>query len=210
MTKDDIIKLAREAGLPMAWISDTGVLNWTDLEAFANLVAAAEREACAKGKRGSIALARSLCYEIAGATSEDDMDGGEYGSVDIAEILSAEVVRLQAALAQPEQQAEPSQWRDMVVVSLVREGINKHKARELADHFAVQQRAEPVQERITRIAWDERGVRTVNGIPDDAPQRPWLGLTDDEITELDMEISGRTMDECVRAIETKLKAKNDH
>ena len=41
-------------------------------------------------------------------------------------------------------------------------------------------------------------------------QRPWVGLTDDEITELDMEISGRTMDECVRAIEAKLKAKNDH
>jgi hypothetical protein len=36
--------------------------------------------------------------------------------------------------AQPEQ--EPTQWRDMVVVSLVREGINKHRARELADHFA--------------------------------------------------------------------------
>lgn len=36
--------------------------------------------------------------------------------------------------AQSEQ--EPSQWRDMVVVSLVREGINKHRARELADHFA--------------------------------------------------------------------------
>ena len=36
--------------------------------------------------------------------------------------------------AQTEQ--EPTQWRDMVVVSLVREGINKHKARELADHFA--------------------------------------------------------------------------
>jgi len=30
---------------------------------------------------------------------------------------------------------EPSEWRDMVVVTLVREGINKHKARELADHF---------------------------------------------------------------------------
>ena len=41
-------------------------------------------------------------------------------------------------------------------------------------------------------------------------QRPWVGLTDEEITELDMEISGRTMDECVRAIEAKLKAKNDH
>ena len=35
-------------------------------------------------------------------------------------------------------------------------------------------------------------------------------LTDEEITELDMEISGRTMDECVQAIEDKLKEKNDH
>ena len=43
---------------------------------------------------------------------------------------------LREALAQPEQ--EPSQWREMVVVTLVREGINKHKARELADHFAAQ------------------------------------------------------------------------
>ena len=68
MTKDEIIRMAREAGLPMAWISDTGVLNWTDLKAFADLIAAhkaevitaeayrcgheagavAEREACAK------------------------------------------------------------------------------------------------------------------------------------------------------------------
>ena len=61
------------------------------------------------GKRGSIALARSLCYQINGAADDsDDMDGGGYGSVDIAEILSAEVVRLQKALAQPE--AEPVAW----------------------------------------------------------------------------------------------------
>jgi hypothetical protein len=37
----------------------------------------------------------------------------------------------------------------MVVVTLVREGINKHRARELADHFAA--------------------------------QRPWQGLTDEEV-----------------------------
>jgi hypothetical protein len=55
-------------------------------------------------KRGSIALARSLCYEIAGATSEDDISGSDYGSVDIAEILSAEVEWLREALAQPEQE----------------------------------------------------------------------------------------------------------
>ena len=50
-------------------------------------------------KRGSIALARSLCYEIAGPTDEDDdITGSDYGSVDIAEILSAEVERLRAAI----------------------------------------------------------------------------------------------------------------
>ena len=73
MTKDEIIRMAREAGLPMAWISDTGVLNWTDLEAFANLVLAnnppqssmawqegyeagkqAEREDCAKVCEGRL------------------------------------------------------------------------------------------------------------------------------------------------------------
>ena len=75
-----------------------------------------------------------------------------------------------------------------------------------------QQQAEPVQERITRIAWDERGVRTVNGIPDDAPQRPWLGLTDDEITEIRLKTfdAVATNHESYRAIEAKLKEKNDH
>ena len=90
MTKD-IIRMAREAGVVI-----DGAMH--DLARLGQEIE--------QGKRGSIALARSLCYEIAGATSEDDMDGGEYGSVDIAEILSAEVLRLQAALAQPEQQAE--------------------------------------------------------------------------------------------------------
>ena len=47
MTKDEIIKMAREAGMPMVWISNSGVLTWTELIAFAALAAAAEREACA-------------------------------------------------------------------------------------------------------------------------------------------------------------------
>ena len=52
-------------------------------------------------KRGSIDLARRLCYEIAGATDEeDDKTGSGYGSVDIAEILSAEVERLRGAIGQ--------------------------------------------------------------------------------------------------------------
>lgn len=47
MTRDDIIKMAREAGLS----NDFGHLGYPylpELERFAELVAAAEREACAK------------------------------------------------------------------------------------------------------------------------------------------------------------------
>ena len=52
---------------------------------------------------------------------------------DFEEEVYAAINALKAALEQ-----EPSQWRDMVVVSLVREGIDKHRARELADHFTAQ------------------------------------------------------------------------
>ena len=38
----------------------------------------------------------------------------------------------------PAAQPEPTPWRDMIVATLVREGIDKHKARKLADHFAAQ------------------------------------------------------------------------
>ena len=81
-----------------------------------------------------------------------------------------------------EQQAEPSQWRDMVVVSLVREGIDKHKARELADHFAT------------------------------PPQRPWVGLTPEEILDLfdRNNVYGSKWIEFARTVEAKLKEKNDH
>lgn len=47
--------------------------------------------------KGSIALARSQCVEIEGYTDDDqDMEGLGYSSVDVAEILSAEVERLRA------------------------------------------------------------------------------------------------------------------
>ena len=56
----------------------------------------------------------------------------------------AALVAAHKAMEQPGQ--EPTPWRDMIVVTLVREGINKHKARELADHFAAQPVQEPVGE----------------------------------------------------------------
>ena len=70
---------------------------------------------------------------------------------------------LRAALEQ--QQAEPVAWRDMIVVSLVREGVNKHKARELADHFATQptQQAEPPPEwLLIKNILDEYGLQAID------------------------------------------------
>ena len=65
MTKDDIIKLAREAGFlidthaqkyqPNCILSTHGLID-ENLQRFANLAAAAEREACAK-----------VCGDFAGA-----------------------------------------------------------------------------------------------------------------------------------------------
>ena len=65
----------------------------------------------------------------------------------------------------------------------------------------------PVQERITHITWDERGVRTVNGIPDDSPRRKELSAS--EIlnmmpSAIPAEYDGPLM-EFARAIEAKLK-----
>ena len=44
MNRDDIIRMAQEADMPIHWLSESGVLKWSDLERFAILVAAAERE----------------------------------------------------------------------------------------------------------------------------------------------------------------------
>ena len=110
-------------------------------------------------KRGSIDLARSLCYQINGAADDsDDSDGGEYGSVDIAEILSAEVERLQEALAQQEQ--EPVAWRVKVETKL-RNG--------LVD-VGYQVRSE-------KLSKHDEPLYT------HPPQRTWVGLTDEEIAD---------------------------
>lgn len=44
MDREQVIALAKDSGLPTAWISDSGVLTWTDLEHFANLIETHLRE----------------------------------------------------------------------------------------------------------------------------------------------------------------------
>jgi hypothetical protein len=46
MTRDDIIRMAREAGAVIVYDAEVGLFGDAKVEAFANLVAAAEREAC--------------------------------------------------------------------------------------------------------------------------------------------------------------------
>ncbi len=46
LNKDDIIRMVKEAGISKPW--DQEPVKWETLERFAKLVAAAEREACAK------------------------------------------------------------------------------------------------------------------------------------------------------------------
>ena len=56
----------------------------------------------------------------------------------LREALAREHAMHELARLGQEIEQEPSAWRGMIVVTLVREGIDKHKARELADHFAAQ------------------------------------------------------------------------
>tara|TARA_R110000868_G_scaffold230617_1_gene483849 strand:- start:631 stop:1248 length:618 start_codon:yes stop_codon:yes gene_type:complete len=91
------------------------------------------------------------------------------------------ITALRTALEQ--QQAEPTPWRDMVVVNLVREGVNKHKARELADHFATtpQQQAEPPPPEwpLIKNILDEYGLQAINFVADwKSAQRPWDNFND--------------------------------
>ena len=128
-------------------------------------------------KRGSIALARQLCYQINGAAddSDDISAGGGYGSVDIAEILSREVVRLREALAQ---EKEP------VVLQYPQKDIDWQREQQIKA-----QASTPPQ-----------------GIYYTPPQRTWVRLTDEDISEI---VRGtHNTGSFVRAIEAKLKEKN--
>jgi hypothetical protein len=48
MTSDDVIRLAREAGMALGFTQGVAVMNHENLERFAALVAAHEREECAR------------------------------------------------------------------------------------------------------------------------------------------------------------------
>lgn len=66
--------------------------------------------------------------------------------------------KMKSQLPDQAQKQEPvAMQMDVIVVNLVREGINKHRARELAEHFI--KHTSP-------------------------PQRQWVGLTDDDLRQI--------------------------
>ena len=143
-------------------------------------------------KRGSIALARSLCYQINGAADDsDDMDGGGYGSVDIAEILSIEVVRLQEALAQPHE-------------TTLKE-FNQQIHDDPNYHIWVKEREDvfkPEFDALQMLANDNQRMAKI--IAELDAKRTWVDLTNKEREEIALEVP---MD-AVLITEAKLKKLN--
>ena len=107
---------------------------------------------------------------------------------------------------------EPTQWRDMVTVSLVREGINKHKARELADHFATPPAAEPPAEwPLIKNILAEYGLDAIAFVAEwKAAQRPWVGLDVEDLAQIDTDEFWQVGNHMAiaMAVEARLKDKN--
>ena len=105
------------------------------------------------------------------ATAEQTLEALDSENPDI-QLKAALALRTVLEQQQAKLVQEPAQWRDMVVVSLVREGVNKHKARELADHFVnfTLTPPLPVQEPLEQLRPAEfiqltKGKEAVTGIP---------------------------------------------
>jgi hypothetical protein len=77
MTKDDIIRMARAAGFDPHDMSDDFTCNLENMEHFAALVAAAEREACIKAIKDVDdyqSPAYPVCIEVIRARGLQDMN----------------------------------------------------------------------------------------------------------------------------------------
>jgi hypothetical protein len=94
----------------------------------------------------------------------------------------------------------PASWMEMVTANLVREGVNKHKARELAEHFY------GLAQRPFVGLTDEEIIKAVPGGIYDCLNDPWdCGVGDgDTLRSIKKDVL-----RIARAIEAKLKEKNN-
>jgi len=64
-------------------------------------------------------------------------------------LMATAFFKLKEAIAEAEKQEPVAMQMDVIVVNLVREGINKHRARELAEHFIKHTHPQPKREPLT-------------------------------------------------------------
>jgi DNA repair exonuclease SbcCD ATPase subunit len=108
-------------GISAEWLKANGPGGW--IQQLRNEVSALNARIEVDFKRWQEAIAK---YDFERSLNEKLMDGSAK--------LTAKNQELQSRLAEIEK-AEPVAWMEMVTVNLVRKGVNKHEARELAQHF---------------------------------------------------------------------------
>ena len=74
--------------------------------------------------------------------------------------LRTEIARLTNENARLKAQPAPASWMETVTANLVREGVNKHKARELAEHFYSLAQPAPVVQEPVAWKWHQAPVKT--------------------------------------------------
>ena len=105
------------------WITDG---YWDEeLKRFAELVAAAEREKCAQDCCDSMEESRRNERYVKEMEQPTPKQSGTF-SITVSKVCDADALP---------PTANAVYWMDMVVANLVRNGVNKHRARELAYHF---------------------------------------------------------------------------
>ncbi len=87
------------------------------------------------------------------------------------------IVSLRQAIEQAEKQEPVALQMDVIVVNLVREGINKHRARELAEHFIKHTAPQPQREWV-EVECPLCGEMAVAHTHPNLKKREWVGLTD--------------------------------
>jgi hypothetical protein len=135
------------------------------------------------------------------ALEADELDMVNDGTGNMIFRKEQAITAIKEALAQPEQ-PEPPPWWPAV------ENILKEYGLQAIDFVADFKKAlaQPEQE-----PWPEEPVGHIAGGVH-PPQREWVGLTDKEIYEIgfDINVGGLQTMKAYKAIEAKLKAKNEH
>lgn len=123
----NIKELAEQAGASVE--ADTIIVNGKDaddfVKRFAELVAAAEREQCAQDFCDSMEESKRNERYIKEMEQPTSKQSGTF-SITVSKVCDADALP---------PTANAVYWMDMVVTNLVRNGVDKHRARELAYHF---------------------------------------------------------------------------